>query len=82
MSGHHWVMDDTRTSLKPLRLVNVCTKYGCLKFIPVPGPSELQLVAQSTRRGSFDPCDYRPKGFTWNPFRTLTSEPPCPARWP
>ena len=46
-----------------------CTKCGCIKI-------EHNVYDFTNRR-----TEYKPAQWTWNPMKTLKSEPPCPATW-
>lgn len=64
---HQWELDRSRTRLEISVLVYRCRTCGCLQ-IKNGGPDA--------------PGVYKPNDPAWNPFRTLSAEPPCGARVP
>jgi len=66
--SHDWQRNPTGNVFKELEL-NIstiqCRKCGCIR-----------ITDGTTFRST-----YKPWEFTWNPFKVLKQEPPCPARW-
>lgn len=68
--AHDWSDEDKSTErmLKEQSLgisTVVCTKCGCTKIVNL---NDFRI-------------QYKPAAFALNPFKTLKSEPPCPAAW-
>jgi len=76
--GHDWVFHGEATrdmnakcAGNPFAYEHIiyrCSKCGCIRI------DEGLLPMEGGSR-------YKPAGWTWNPFKTLTDEPPCPATW-
>jgi len=73
--GHDWQLDMDKSRFAMLDGFDCgvmrCSKCGCLKILRKPVFGQRMVV-----------IEYKPADWTWNPFRVLREEPPCPARWP
>ena len=69
---HNWVHDtqasvEMQFKIEGVVLIDRCARCGCIKI---------------TNLGDMEcPVRYKPEGWTFNPFKTLKDEPPCPAKW-
>ena len=62
---HEWQFDPRQSRYEFDILVSVCTKCGCTRILHCD-----TFLAE-----------YKPYEWTLNPFKTLKTEPPCPAHW-
>jgi len=73
MAGHNWQLDEAE-ELNPAKptttRVEQCATCGCYKIT-----TNAYSITERTK------VVYKPAEFTWNPFKTLKVEPPCPAKW-
>ncbi len=79
MSQHDWVLDceesrrfNEKVARQPFAAqfaVDRCSKCRCVR------------IAEYAKVGTGEMYVYKPIQWTWNPFKTLKSEPPCPAHW-
>ena len=81
MTTHDWYLDWSHTDEQAGRSVFRCKKCGCYCICyagynePIMLPPSLVVPSRP-----FKVC-YKPAEWTWNPFKTLKTEPPCPAHW-
>ena len=76
---HEWVLDveqsmdmNSKCGANPLGsqfLIHRCSNCGCIR------------ITDWSKFGQGGMNVYKPNEWTWNPFKTLKSEPPCPAHW-
>ena len=76
MIQHGWYFSE-RSNLSIGASVWRCSHCGCWK-IHHGMPGILPNVSPYDPTATFV---YKPADFTWNPFKKLHTEPPCPATW-
>ena len=76
MGAHEWELD-VDEFVNPRRpadmTVERCSICGCYRITT-------NDTLEGRIRGTLATV-YKPGQFTWNPFKTLKHEPPCPAIW-
>lgn len=71
MAQHNWEID-TKEVMRAMAhdmIVEKCTHCGCIKITMNASDFLGRKVV------------YKAPQFTWNPFKTLATEPSCPAQW-